>query len=105
MDLEHRWSTRKNISIDVRVDYPPVGVIAGKTHNVSLDGMFIDLDGASIPPQACLEIGFCANLDGTESEYRLPAYVVHSSHRGIGVMLQHSGYQEFEALRQILRSD
>jgi hypothetical protein len=105
MDLEHRWSTRKNIRLDVSLHYPPVGVIRGRTRNISLEGMFVDLDGAAVPSQARVEIRFRAHPHGTDFEYRLPAYVVHSGNRGIGVMLQHSGYREFDALSQMLLSD
>ncbi|MGD8842824.1 MAG: PilZ domain-containing protein [Gammaproteobacteria bacterium] len=105
MDLEHRWSPRKNINIDVDLHYPPIGLISGRTRNISLEGMFVELDGVTIPPQARLEISFTAHSHGTAFKYRLPAYVVHGSNRGIGVMLQHSGYREFDALRQMLISD
>ena len=77
MGIEHRWSSRKNINIDVSLYYPPVGMINGKTRNISLEGMFIDLKGVSLPPQARL---------------------------GVGLMLQHVGYREFDALRYMLNA-
>ena len=52
MGVEHRWSSRKEINMDVSLYYPPVGMINGKTRNISLEGMFVDLKGVSIPPQA-----------------------------------------------------
>lgn len=104
MGIEHRWSSRKNINIDVNLYYPPVGMICGKTRNISLEGMFVDLQGVSIPPQARLEICFTAQTRGAATEHRLPAYVVHNSDAGIGLMLQHVGYREFDALRYMLNA-
>jgi hypothetical protein len=102
MAIEHRWSSRKNINIDISLYYPPVGVMNGKTRNISLEGMFVDLEGTTIPPQARLEICFTSENRGIQTEYRLPAYVVHGSDQGIGLMLQHVGYREFDALRYML---
>ena len=104
MGIEHRWSSRKNINIDVNLYYPPIGMIKGITRNISLEGMFVALSGVTIPPQARLEICFTAHSRGQATEHRLPAYVVHGSGEGIGLMLQHVGYREFDALRYMLNA-
>lgn len=104
MGIEHRWSSRKDIHIDVNLFYPPVGMINGKTRNISLEGMFVDLKGVTIPPQTRLEICFTSSNHGKTTEHRLPAYVVHGSERGVGLMLQHVGYREFDALRYMLNA-
>ncbi len=104
MGVEHRWSSRKEINIDVNLYYPPVGMINGKTRNISLEGMFVDVEDANIPAQARLEICFIAETRGETTEHRLPAYVVHGNNRGIGLMLQHVGYREFDALRYMLNA-
>jgi hypothetical protein len=102
MAVEHRWSSRKDIYLDVNLYYAPIGMINGKTRNVSLEGMFVDLKGVRIPPQARLEVAFTADSRGGAIEHRLPAYVVHSRDGGVGLMLQHVGYREFDALRYML---
>ena len=99
MGVEHRWSSRKEINMDVNLYYPPVGMINGKTRNISLEGMFVDLKGIQIPAHARLEICFTAEARGRTIEHRLPAYVVHGNGAGVGLMLQHVGYREFDALR------
>ncbi|MFQ5644925.1 MAG: hypothetical protein ACE5FQ_14695, partial [Thiogranum sp.] len=104
MGVEHRWSSRKEINMDVNLYYPPVGMINGKTRNVSLEGMYVDVEGVRIPPQARLEICFTADVRGKAVEHRLPAYVVHGNNGGIGLMLQHVGYREFDALRYMLNA-
>lgn len=104
MGVEHRWSSRKEISLNVNLYYPPIGMINGRTRNVSLEGMFIDLEGVRIPAQARLEVAFTAELHGRCTEHRLPAYVVHAGENGVGLMLQHVGYREFDALRYMLNA-
>jgi hypothetical protein len=79
-------------------------MINGKTRNISLEGMFVDLKGTNIPTQARLEICFTAETRGKFIQHRLPAYVVHGSQQGIGLMLQHVGYREFDALRYMLNA-
>lgn len=104
MGIEHRWSSRKQINLDVNLYYPPIGTINGRTRNISLEGMFVDLKGVRIPAQARLEVAFTAELHGKWIEHRLPAYVVHEGDDGIGLMLQHVGYREFDALRYMLNA-
>ena len=104
MGIEHRWSSRKDITLKVNVYYPPIGMIDGHTRNISLEGMFIDLEGVRIPAQARLEVGFTAELHGRCTEHRLPAYVVHANENGVGLMLQHTDYREFDALRYMLNA-
>ncbi len=104
MSVEHRWSSRKEITLDVNLYYPPVGMINARTRNVSLEGMFVELNGVQIPPQSRLEICFTAENRGKATEHRLPAYVVHQRQGGIGLMLQHVGYREFDALRYMLNA-
>jgi len=104
MAVEHRWSSRKDLNINVSLYYPPIGKINGDTCNISLEGMFVDLHGVKIPPKSRLEVSFNTERDGRVFEHRLPAYVVHGSDQGIGLMLQHVGYQEFDALRYMLNA-
>lgn len=104
MNLEHRWSSRKEINLNVHLYYPPVGMINGTTRNISLEGMYVSLNGVKIPPQARLEVCFTSDTRGKSIEHRLPAYVVHGSDSGIGLMLQHVGFREFDALRYMLNA-
>jgi hypothetical protein len=104
MSLEHRWSSRKEINLDVNLYYPPVGMINGTTQNISLEGMYVSVNGVDIPPQARLEVCFTSETRGKSIEHRLPAYVVHGGNKGIGLMLQHVGYREFDALRYMLNA-
>lgn len=104
MSVENRWSNRKALALEVSLFYPPLGVINAHTRNVSLEGMFVELDDVHIPPESRLEVSFQTPTRHGQIEHRLPAFVVHSSHDGVGLMLQHVGYREFDALRHVLNA-
>jgi hypothetical protein len=104
MPVEHRWSPRKPINMEVNLFYPPLGSVTGKTRNISLEGMYVEMNGTDIPQQARLEVAFITRHGEQERVHRLPAYVVHSHEHGVGLMLQHVGYHEFDALRYMLNA-
>lgn len=103
MSMEHRWSERKPIEMDVALYYAPVGTIAGKTRDVSLEGMYVQVPGVELPVHAELEVSFTThNGGGAPREHHLPAYVVHGNDSGVGLMLRHVDYGDFYALRYML---
>ncbi len=104
MAMEHRWSERKPLNLEVTLNYPPIGLIDGKTRDVSLEGMFVDTGGVPLPQHAEVEVNFCTRTHGQVREHCVPAYVVHGRHGGIGLMLRHVAYQDFHALRSALQA-
>lgn len=102
MTMEHRWSERKPIEMEVALHYAPVGTIIGKTRDVSLEGMYVRTPGVDLPLHAELEVTFVTqNASGTR-EHHMPAYVVHGSDEGVGLMLRHVDYSDFYALRYMV---
>lgn len=103
MTMEHRWSERKPIEIEVALFYAPVGTVTGKTRDISLEGMCVNAEGVDLPLHAELEVSFVThNGTGSVHEHHMPAYVVHSTDKGIGLMLRHVDYSDFYALRYML---
>ena len=103
MSMEHRWSERKPIEMDVALYYAPIGTINGKTRDVSLEGMYVQTPGIDLPLHAELEVSFMTrNGNGAPQEHHLPAYVVHGNGSGVGLMLRHVDYGDFYALRYML---
>lgn len=103
MSMEHRWSERKPIEMEVALYYAPVGTIVGKTRDVSLEGMFVQTSGIDLPLHAELEVSFTTrNGNGAGKEHHMPAYVVHGGKNGVGLMLRHVDYSDFYALRYML---
>lgn len=102
MSMEHRWSERKPIEMEVALYYAPVGTIVGKTRDVSLEGMFVHTPGMELPLHAELEVSFVTSAGDQRHEHHLPAYVVHGNGEGVGLMLRHVDYGDFYALRYML---
>lgn len=103
MTMEHRWSERKPIEMEVALYYAPVGTIIGKTLDVSLEGMFVRTPEADpLPLHAELEVSFVTSNGDSHREHRMPAYVVHGKDGGVGLMLRHVDYSDFYALRYML---
>ena len=103
MTMEHRWSERKPIELDVALFYAPLGMITGKTRDVSLEGMYVQTEGVQLPLHAELEISFVTETsNGARREHHLPACVVHGDGVGVGLMLRHMSYGDFYALRHML---
>lgn len=104
MPIEHRWSERKPIELDVSIYYEPMGSITGRTRDVSLEGMFVETPGVELPVEAELEISFATDTGGKLQQHQMPAYVVHGNGQGIGLMLRHVDYNDFYALRYMLNA-
>lgn len=102
MAMEHRWSERKPIEMEVALYYAPVGTIVGKTRDVSLEGMYVHAPGVELPLHAELEVSFVTTSGSGKHEHHLPAYVVHGNGEGVGLMLRHVDYGDFYALRYML---
>lgn len=103
MTMEHRWSERKPIEMEVSLYYAPVGRVLGKTRDVSLEGMYVRIEGTELPLHAELEVSFVTRNGNSEHKHNMPAYVVHENgNGGIGLMLRHVDYSDFYALRYML---
>lgn len=102
MPIEHRWSERKPIEMNVNLYYAPMGELQGRTRDISLEGMYVKTHGIELPVNAELEISFVTDIAGHEKKHQMPAYVVHGSGDGVGLMLRHVDYSDFYALRYML---
>ncbi len=103
MTMEHRWSERKPIEIEVSLYYAPIGTVKGTTRDVSLEGMYVQANEIELPLHAELEVSFVTRTSNGEHAHHMPAYVVHGNgNGGIGLMLRHVDYSDFYALRHML---
>ncbi len=100
MKMEHRLSKRKPITVDVSIYYPPLGLIQGKTRDISMAGMFVETPGTELPQSATLDIAF--NLSGQLAKVqRVRALVARVTRDGAGLMFdnfKHTSYNELRAL-------
>ncbi|MEJ2644556.1 MAG: PilZ domain-containing protein [Gammaproteobacteria bacterium] len=104
MTMEHRWSARKPIAMDVELFYAPIGSVLGKTRDVSMEGMFVNTGGVFLPTHAKVEVSFRTAHRRGNRQHRVAGYVVHGNGDGVGLMLRHVDYHDFHALRDMLRA-
>ena len=104
MRIEHRWSERKPIAMEVRIHHPSAGAVTARTRDVSLEGMFVETDPTELPINTELEVSFVTPGENGPEQHRVSAYVVHRNEAGVGLMLRHVAYSNFHALRYMLNA-
>ncbi len=65
--VDHRWSERLPLRIDVVMQYDALGLVSGKTRDISNDGMFVETGIIRLFPNDSLILTFADPLqeDGT----------------------------------------
>ncbi len=96
--MEHRYQKRTPLSLDVTVLVGDGFKVCGRSRDISIEGMFVELVGQSIPTNTVVDIE-CAYLGC------LPGLVVHTEGRGIGVMFRSTDGDEIERIAQFLSGE
>ena len=99
MKMEHRLSKRKPIAVDVSIYYPPLGLISGRTRDLSLAGMFVETPGVKLPRSVTLDIAFMAHNGSKPQLQRVRALVARVTADGVGLMFdsfKNASYHELE---------
>ncbi|MFL6624134.1 MAG: PilZ domain-containing protein [Sulfurifustis sp.] len=103
-NADHRWSARQPLKLPVKlyVGSEPVG--QGRTHNVGIGGMFVELTSvkAELRTDARLSVAFSVTAKGNTSHHRLPATVIWSADKGAGLMFTDFNVDTVHTLREIL---
>lgn len=84
--MEHRWSDRIPSSIEVLLFHNNIPVVTCKAGNISHYGMFVKTGPVRYERNSQLEVEFVFNAKGRKKRYRIPAYVIHNSKDGLGLM-------------------
>ena len=84
--MEHRCASRKLITLDVVVTYQALGLVQGRTMNISLGGMFIDTGCVDLPVNALMKASFYLTENGMHKSCSTDAMVMHSAPGQAGVM-------------------
>ena len=101
--MEHRWAERKDVELDVVLNYRGLGLVQGRTRNISMGGMFVETGCIRLPVDALLETSF---LLTRENDFRrsceTQAMVVHSDELGAGLMFNELDEGFCEILKQLM---
>ena len=100
--MEHRWSERKTVNVDVYVYHRGIPVAVCKTRDVSMGGMQIRVGPLGFYKNTPLELEFTATGPGETRRYRLPGNVVHCSRNRMGVIVDESHPDTRAAMSRLL---
>lgn len=85
--MEHRLSFRTPLMMNVAIYYNGLGLLRGRSLDVSRHGMFVNTGAMSLPLYAMVDVAFPLN-NGKNSNppQRTPAMVVRCAEQGVGLM-------------------
>ena len=104
--MEHRWSKRFDVNVDVSLYHRGEPVIECATSDAGTGGIFINHVPQTVEKNTFLEVEF---KEGSNLRYkrarvfRLRALVMHSSNKGVGLMFLKSDPETLLAWRQVMR--
>lgn len=100
--MEHRCAVRKPIALNVTLNYRGLGLISGKTQDVGLGGMFINVGRVQLAINALVEITFPVKCPTKSVQCKAKALVVHHRADGVGLMFSELDTNVRQMLRRIL---
>lgn len=104
--VDHRWSARQPLALTVKLYNAGEPVGQGRTHNVGIGGMFVEVNalrGKKLPTDTSLSVAFTVTSNGNTTHHRLPATVVWAGEDGgAGLMFTDFNVETVHTLRDIL---
>ncbi len=100
--MEHRCAVRKPIALDVTLNYRGLGLISGKTQDVGLGGMFINVGRVQLAINALVDITFPVKCPTKSMQCKAKALVVHHRADGVGLMFSELDTNVRQMLRRVL---
>ncbi len=94
--MENRWSQRTPLELNILIQYGPLGLICGRSKDVSPKGMLIDTGRITLMPDETVEVTFSYPGKLDAKTVSLPAQVVHCSDKGVGVEFINQQLDEFK---------
>lgn len=99
---ERRWSARKSIELDVGLYYDRLGLLACRTLDMSMEGMFVNTGRITLSAFTKVE-AVLTHLIGTDrQQLRLPARIVRVSPEGAGLQFHNFDSDTYYFLRELL---
>ncbi|MFL6650130.1 MAG: PilZ domain-containing protein [Sulfurifustaceae bacterium] len=103
--MDRRWGMRKPVGVDVVIDNQPSCLLPGRIGNVSVGGLFVQTEAASLNPNARVEIVLMLQQGNGTSVYRMPAMVVRLTPNGAGLRFDEYDVNAFRALVVLLLAE
>jgi hypothetical protein len=100
--MEHRYTQRKPIALDVVVSCARIGLVRGRTVNIGCGGMYVATDAVVMPLNAAVSVAFAPSAGARVACFQVPAMVVHQGPEGFGLMFDELDPACRRALRALL---
>lgn len=98
--MEHRLSFRTPLMMNVAIYYNGLGLLQGRSLDVSRYGMFVHTGAMTLPLHAIVDVAFpLENGNRATPPRRTPAMVVRCAERGVGLMFANEIFLAHEGLR------
>ncbi len=100
--MEHRCDHRKLLSLEIVLNDRDAGEIKGKTRNVSLSGMLVDIGDNPIRLNTIIDICFPVVCGEMSRDCKTKAFVVHQQSGSVGLMFSEIDSDVRQMLRKLL---
>lgn len=103
--MEHRHGQRVGLKGRVKLYQNGSSVALGEVRNISLTGLFVELNSASFGRHERVEVQFEHDKQGSSHVNRIPAVVVYCATDGCGLVLDTSSKQVRQVISSMLKSN
>ena len=103
--MEHRWSTRRQITFEAVIHYPALGLVRSEVKNISFGGICSETGVISLNPNTPVDVTVRLRRRGTFGVFHLPAWVVWTRSDRAGLMFRPFDDTTYAALQEALFED
>lgn len=100
--MEHRCDHRKLSALEIVLNDRTKGEIRGRTRNVSLSGMLVDVGETPIRLNTIIDISFPVQCGENSRSCKAKAFVVHQQAGSVGLMFSEIDSDVRQMLRKLL---
>ena len=101
MQPERRWNQRLPVAMNIIIYYSGLGLIQGKTKNLSLDGAYIDTGRISLHQGGELELILYDPEDCSEQQ-RVRARIARLDDHGAGLVFRDIPLGAYDLIRKVM---
>jgi len=100
--VEFRSNERKPLALHVVISYPGLGLVCGRTRDVSLGGMFVETGQIILSRNQQVGLCFHVPVSGEDVLCVADARVAHTGMNGVGLSFRHTEKRTQSALREVM---
>lgn len=104
MEPERRFSVRANLRLEVILRGNRSGVTYGKARNMNLNGVFVELEPLTSPPDEVLEAALLLPFRRELRQIQLPAVVLRAAEDGVALKFSPYDLATYKTLVNLLYS-